>query len=231
MSKEAMRRVAIRILEGLSLSEETDIEMIATMPIVDVEEGLRQMGVNPTQPLPLSIRQLIFESRGEEEFSALDEEWKYERLIKPVVAQKGKTQPGQHEGQIARQPAVIAGAAHRTEGQGNRNREFRAGSFADADALFRKGLDAYRGGYLEQAIEYWREAKVIFLNTNLRREIAACDRNIGIAFQQLGESRLAIQQLERARSLYLDIGRKDHVESCDSRIGAAYRKLSGHSWR
>lgn len=105
------------------------------------------------------------------------------------------------------------------------------GRFEDADALYRRGVEAYIHGYIDQAIEHWRAAKMIFLCIDKKREIAACDRNIGVGFQRLGRSRQAIVQFERAKGVYLYIGLEEQVASCNRYIGAAYREISGHSWR
>lgn len=193
MSEENLTKAAILALEGLLVSLDVDIELIAAMPIEEVEEALRQMGLNPAQSVPASIRQLISEPTNRSP-------------VLSVIKPEKRSRSIQYQ-------------------------EARTGRFEDADALYRRGLDAYRDGHIYQAIEYWREAKIQFLYLGMEREIAACDRNIGFALQKLGQPDLAIEQFERARHVYLGIGLEEQVASCNIHIGAAYRALGGQGWR
>ncbi len=64
--KTAITQDAISELEKLSLSLDTELEVTASMPIEEVEEGLRQMGLDPDQELPASISQLASEEDQEQ---------------------------------------------------------------------------------------------------------------------------------------------------------------------
>lgn len=74
-------------------------------------------------------------------------------------------------------------------------------TYGDGDKLFRAGHRAYAQGSLKQAIEYWRQAKIVFLRLDVPKEIAACDRNMAFAQRQLGHSEQALKQFRKAKSL------------------------------
>lgn len=97
-------------------------------------------------------------------------------------------------------------------------------TYADGDKLFRQGHRAYAQGSLKQAIEYWRQAKIVFLGLDLPKEIAACDRNMAFAQRQLGHSEQALKQFRKAKSLFRKIGDMKAVNSCDLNIGELLRK-------
>jgi hypothetical protein len=59
--KNAIIQAAISELEKLSLSLDTELEVVANMPIEEVEEDLRKMGLDPNQRLPERINRLISE--------------------------------------------------------------------------------------------------------------------------------------------------------------------------
>ena len=230
MSEDTITKAALLMLEGLLVSPETDIETIAAMPIEEVEEGLRQMGLNPDQSLPPEVSQLISEGKGRRQPLANHNRWSY-RLREQTPIQKPDAHLSEHESQTTAQPTPFAFLEGEEHSQSIRNREVCTGRFHEADTIYRKGLNSYQAGCIDEAIEYWRRAKMIFLYIDLKREIAACDRNIGLAFQKLGQPSLAIEQFVRAKNVYRDIGLKDQVAYCNGYIGAAYQQLSGHTWR
>jgi cell division protein FtsZ len=51
--------VTINELENSMLVSDSELDLIASMPIEDVDEELRQMGIDPDEPLPLRMTQLI----------------------------------------------------------------------------------------------------------------------------------------------------------------------------
>lgn len=59
--ENTITQAAISELEKLSLSLDTELEVVANMPIDEVEDGLRQMGLDPNQRLPERISRLISE--------------------------------------------------------------------------------------------------------------------------------------------------------------------------
>jgi tetratricopeptide (TPR) repeat protein len=67
-----------------------------------------------------------------------------------------------------------------------------------------------------------------FLKLGLEREVAACDKNAGIASDRLGRSRRALELYGSARSAYLTHGASADVASCDLNAGIALRKLGEH---
>jgi len=62
---KATTRAALAELERLSLLLDTELEVTANMPIEEVEEGLRAMGLDPQQPPPAKLgRMLAKKARG-----------------------------------------------------------------------------------------------------------------------------------------------------------------------
>lgn len=66
-NEKAIKRAAVSELEKLSLSIDTDLEVVANMPIEEVEDGLRQLGLDPNQKLPVRISQLVSEEVSEQQ--------------------------------------------------------------------------------------------------------------------------------------------------------------------
>ena len=103
-------------------------------------------------------------------------------------------------------------------------------TYAEGDKLYREGLRAYLQGSMDQAVEYWREAKMVFLRLDCPREIAACDRNVADAQMQLGQSTQALEQLRKAKDLFKSIGELQAMNSCELKIRRLLRDTTGHTW-
>ena len=103
-------------------------------------------------------------------------------------------------------------------------------TFTDGDNLFRKGHLAFAQGSLEQAIEYWREAKMVFLRLRFQKEIAACDRNVAVAQRQLGHNQQALDQFRKAKALFSRIGEIKAMNSCDLKIRELLKETTGRTW-
>jgi tetratricopeptide (TPR) repeat protein len=99
-------------------------------------------------------------------------------------------------------------------------------TYTDGDKLFRAGHQAYAQDSVKQAIEYWRQAKIVFLRLDLSKEIAACDRNMAVAQTQLGQSEQALEQFKKAKSLFKKIGDIKAVNSCDLKIRELLRETT-----
>jgi hypothetical protein len=77
-NEKLITQIAISELERLSLSLDTELEVVANMPIEEVEDNLRQMGLDPNQPLPPNINKLASErSYGQESIFTSDNEVGY----------------------------------------------------------------------------------------------------------------------------------------------------------
>jgi tetratricopeptide (TPR) repeat protein len=59
-NEKAIKRAAISELERLSLFLDTELSVTASMPIEEVEEDLRQMGIDPSRPLFAGTRYPVF---------------------------------------------------------------------------------------------------------------------------------------------------------------------------
>ena len=225
MREETIPKIVIRILEGLLVSPLTEMKTIEAMPIEEVKEQLKQMHLDPDQPLPPKIRELIFNHRQDQQQSTDTSKLTY-TVLRKIINRKRSVQPGSP---LTEKSQTFAGNEAGKVTPDKRNPRIRSWSFEDGDAIYKKGIAAFKEGRIEPAIEFWREAKLIFLCVDLKKQIAACDRNIGIALQKLGKSEQALQPFKRAKRIYLGIGLKEQVASCEAQIATAYRELSGHS--
>src|SRR4051812_13655647 len=65
--RAAISQAAISELDKLSLFLDTELEVTASMSIEEIEDELREMGLDPHQPAPAKVRQLIFAGAGEQQ--------------------------------------------------------------------------------------------------------------------------------------------------------------------
>jgi tetratricopeptide (TPR) repeat protein len=65
--EKLVRQAVILELKRLSLSLDTELETTAHLSAEDVEDNLREIGIDPNQPLPTKLRQLIFAEASEQQ--------------------------------------------------------------------------------------------------------------------------------------------------------------------
>jgi tetratricopeptide (TPR) repeat protein len=67
VTRATVTKAALSELERLSSFLDTELEVSAHLPMGEIEDDLREMGLDPNQPLPMEISQLIFErGRGQQ---------------------------------------------------------------------------------------------------------------------------------------------------------------------
>ena len=97
-----------------------------------------------------------------------------------------------------------------------------------ADSLLSKGIDYYRIGEWQQALDKWEQALELYQQIGDRRAEAQVLGNLGIAYANLGDYHRAIDFFEKDLAIVQEIRDRDGEVASYGNLGLAYQNLGDY---
>lgn len=96
---------------------------------------------------------------------------------------------------------------------------------AQAEQLFRQGIEQYQQGQLDAAVESWQQALAIYQQLQDPHQEGVVLRYLGATYLLLGKNQAAIEVLERFLSVAQEIGDRSSIGQALGNLGIAYKAL------
>jgi CHAT domain-containing protein len=100
---------------------------------------------------------------------------------------------------------------------------------AEADRLFRQGLQQIQSSQFEAALQSWQQALVMYRELKYRTQEGAALGNLGVAYQSLENYSKAIDYQEQSLAIAREMKHREGEEKALGNLGVAYRFLGNYS--